>query len=163
MNDSWQELLKSAYIVAQKSTNISTQNAALLVDDDKNIILSAVNSFPNGVKETKKRQNSKSLRYKYSIHAERNAIYSAAKLGIKTEGLTIICPWAACSECAWAIIQAGIKKLVIHKQALDKSGHWQEDIEFAFNMLREAEVEIILFDGKIGIGKILRSGKYWEP
>jgi len=159
----WQELLKTAYLEAQKSTNISTQNSALLVDDNQNIILSAVNSFPDGVKENTERQNDKSIRYKYSVHAERNVIYLATKKGIKTEGFTMVCPWATCSDCAQAIIQSGVKRLVTHKQALEKSGHWQEDIEFAFNMLREAGVEIIIFDGKINVGKILRSGKYWEP
>lgn len=159
----WQLLLKTAYEKAQKSTNISTQNAAILIDDNRNIILSETNSFPNGVAETDERQNDKAARYKYSVHAERNVIYSAARLGIKTEGLTMVCPWATCSDCAQAIIQAGIKKLVTHKQALDRNGHWQEDIDFAFAMLREAGVEIIIYDGKIGVGKILRSFESWEP
>ena len=159
----YQELLKIAYIEAQKSTNISTQNSALLIDLDGNILLSAVNSFPNGVDETEERQKDKALRYKLSVHAERNLIYTAARLGIKTDGLIMVCPWATCSECAQSIIQSGIKTLVTHKQALDRSGHWQEDIDFAFNILREAGVEIIIFDAKIGIGKILRSGEYWEP
>ncbi|MFH1657215.1 MAG: deaminase, partial [bacterium] len=99
----------------------------------------------------------------FSVHAERNIIYQAAKLGIKTKGLTMVCPWAACSDCAQAIIQAGIKRLVVHKQALDKSGHWQGDIEIAFAMLGEAGVEIIVFDGKVEADKILRSGKFWKP
>ncbi|HNY35815.1 MAG TPA: deaminase [Candidatus Pacearchaeota archaeon] len=161
--NNWQELLKIAYEKAQKSTNISTQNAAVLIDNNQNIILSEVNSFPNGVNETKERQADKVVRFKYSVHAERNVIYSAAKKGIKTEGLIMVCPWATCSECAQAIIQAGIKKIVVHKQALDRNGHWQDDIDFAFNMLREAGVEIVIFDGKIEVGKILRSGEYWEP
>jgi len=98
-----------------------------------------------------------------SVHAKRNVIYSASRQGIKTEGLTMICPWATCSDCAQAIIQAGIKKLVTHKQALDRNGHWQENVDFSFAMLREAGVEIIIYDGKIGVGKILRSKEYWEP
>jgi cobalamin biosynthesis protein CbiD len=27
----------------------------------------------------------------------------------------------------------------------------------------EVGVEIIILDGKIGVGKILRSGEFWEP
>ncbi len=163
MSLNWQKLLKIAYVKAEESTNPSTQNGAILVDDNGNVILSAVNSFPNGVAENQERQTNKDLRYKFSIHAERNVLYLAAKLGIKTEGLTMVCPWAACSDCAQAIIQAGIRILVAHKQALDRSGHWQEDIDLAFSMMREAGVEIIIFDGKIGAEKILRSGEYWKP
>ncbi len=62
-----------------------------------------------------------------------------------------------------AIIQAGIKRLVVHKQALNRSSRWQENIELAFAMLREARVKIIIFDGKIGVGKILRSKEFWNP
>jgi dCMP deaminase len=159
----WQPLLKIAYEKAQTSTNISTQNAAVLIDVNQNIILAETNNFPNRVAETDERQNDKAARYKYSVHAERNVIYAAARLGIKTEGVTMVCPWATCSDCAQAIIQAGIKKLVAHKQALDRNGHWQEDIDFAFAMLRESGIEIIIYDGKIGVGKILRSGEIWEP
>jgi len=162
MSLDWQKLLKTAYLEAQKSTNPATQNGALLVNDRGDVLLSAINSFPGGIAETKERQT-KPLRSKFSVHAERNVLYQAARLGIKTEGLTMVCPWAACTDCAQAIIQAGIKRLVTHKQALDRSGHWQEDIDLAFSMLREAKVELIVYDGKIEAGKILRSGEVWEP
>jgi len=114
MSLDWQKLLKIAYLEAQKSTNPSTQNGAILVDDKGNVILSAVNSFPDGVTETEERQN-RPLRYKFSVHSERNVLYLAARLGIKTEGLLMVCPWAACTDCAQGIIQAGIKRLVVHK------------------------------------------------
>jgi len=162
MSLDWKNLLKIAYSKAQKSTNPSTQNGAILVDDKGNIVLSAINSFPNGLKETQERQI-KPLRHKFSVHAERNVLYQAARLGIKTKGLTMVCPWAACSDCTQAIIQTGIKRLVTHKQALNRSGDLQKDIELAFAMLREAGVEIIVFDGKIEVGRILRSGEFWEP
>ena len=163
MSLDWQKLLKITYLEAQKSTNPSTQNAAILADDKENVVLSAVNSFPEGVAETQERQTKKPLRYKFSVHAERNVLYKAARLGIKTKGLTLVCPWATCSDCAQGIIQAGIRRLVVHKQALNRSGHWQKNIKLAFTMLREAGVEIVVFDGKIGVGKILRSGELWEP
>lgn len=162
MSLDWKNLLKIAYSKAQKSTNPSTQNGAILVDDKGNIVLSAINSFPDGLKETQERQI-KPLRHKFSVHAERNVLYQAARLGIKTKGLTMVCPWAACSDCAQAIIQTGIKRLVTHKQALNRSGDLQKDIELAFTMLREAGVKIIVFDGKIEVGRILRSGEFWEP
>lgn len=162
MINDWQPFLKIAYDKATESTNPSTQNSAILVNQDGKIIISAINSFPEKIAENEERQR-KPLRYKYSIHAERNVIYLAAKLGIKTDKLIMVSPWATCSDCAQAIIQAGIKKLVTHKQALDKSSDWRKDIELAFSMLREANIEIIIFNGKIGSGKILRQGKFWEP
>jgi dCMP deaminase len=162
MSLDWRKLLKIAYSEAKKSTNPATQNGAVLVDDKGNVVLSATNSFPDGIEETKERQI-KPLRHKFSVHAEKNVLYRAARLGLKTKGLTMVCPWAACSDCAQAIIQTGIRRLVTHKQALDKSGHWQENIRLAFSMLHEAGVEIVVFDGKIEVGRILRSGEFWEP
>ena len=163
MSLDWKNLLKIAYSEAKKSANPSTQNGAVLVDDKGRIVVAAPNTFPERIAENIERQQNKPLRKKYSVHAERNVIYKSARLGKKTEGLTMVCPWAACGDCAQAIIQAGIKKLVVHKQALERSDHWKEDIDFAFAMLREAKVEIIIFDGKIGAGKILRREEFWEP
>jgi deoxycytidylate deaminase len=53
MSLNWKNLLKIAYLKAQKSTNVSTQNGAILIDGKGNVVLSAVNSFPRGIKETK--------------------------------------------------------------------------------------------------------------
>ena len=75
----------------------------------------------------------------------------------------MVCAWSACSECAQAIIQSGIKRLVTHKQALEKNGDWAAEVELGLTMLREAGVEIVIYDGKIGGAKILRSGEHWEP
>ncbi len=47
----WQKLLKAAYKEAQKSTFPDTQNGAILVNDKSDIILSAVNTFPDGIKK----------------------------------------------------------------------------------------------------------------
>jgi dCMP deaminase len=158
----WKKLLRIAYQEAQKSKWPSTQNGAILIDNKGKVLLSAVNGYPDGIKVTEERKIYP-LRSKFGVCAERNLIYQAAKNGIKTKGLTMICCWAACTDCARAIIQSGIKRLVTHKQALDRSYEWKESIDFAFTMLKEAGVEIIIYDGKIGAGKILRRNEFWEP
>jgi dCMP deaminase len=45
-------------------------------------------------------------------HAERDAIYKAAFVGMQTEGATLYVPWFACADCARAIIAAGITRVV---------------------------------------------------
>jgi len=52
------------------------------------------------------------LEYCNCSHAERNAIFNAARKGIATEGAKIIC-WCGvpCHDCSIAIVQAGIKKV----------------------------------------------------
>ncbi len=162
MMSDWKELLKSAYSKALESIDPSTQNGAILVNRLGNIILAAVNAFPAGIAETPERQE-KPLRYTFRVHAERNLIYQAAKMNIETDGLTMVCCWAPCTDCAQAIIQSGIKRLVTHQQALERSGGWRGNIELALEMLHEAGVEVIIYNGRIGAEKVLRDGIYWEP
>ena len=158
----WAELLKIAYSKAAESTNPSTQNSALLVNDDGNVLVSVDNPFPRGIAETPERLV-KPLRYKMSVHAERNAIYTAARGGVKTHGLTMVAPWASCADCAQAIIQAGVKRLVTHQQALDHSNGWVEEVALGLSMMREAGVEVIIYDGKLGATSIRRDGVNWQP
>lgn len=159
----WKALLKTAYEKAKESEDPSTQNAALLVNDAGNILVADINRFPDGVITSKERWE-RPLKYKFVEHAERNVCYISAKQGIKTEGLTMVCPWAACSDCARAIIQSGIIRLVTHQQAHERSPEfWAKEIEIAFTMLKEAGVEVVMYNGTIGVKGVLHTGQLWTP
>lgn len=158
----YKEFLAVAYREATNSHDPSTQNGALILIDGKIETLDH-NRFPDGVEELPERYE-RPLKYKVIEHAERNAIFAAAKKGICTHGATMVCPWAACSDCARAIIQAGIKTLVTHKQAFDRSpDHWKKDIEIAFTMFEEAKINIVWYDGIVGGPEVLHSGQKWNP
>jgi dCMP deaminase len=121
MEDLAKKYLRAAYEYAAKnSTDPTTQNGAMLVNKAGEIVAKGANRFPRGVRENEDRRE-KPQKYFYMGHAEKYAIFEAARKGIKTEGLTMYCPWSVCAECARAIIQAGIKKVVAHKQAMDKT------------------------------------------
>lgn len=51
-----------------------------------------------------------------TVHAEINAIINAAKTGTKIDGSTIYCSMTPCRNCAMAIINAGIKRVVCEKK-----------------------------------------------
>jgi len=158
------DLLKQAYEYAKQSNDMSTQNAAFLVDEDGKIYVKEMNRFPDGVKETAERWE-RPLKYKFVEHAERNAIYTAAREGIATNGLTMVCPWAPCSDCARAIIQSGLKKLITHFEAYDRSpDRWKPDIDIAIGKLKESgSVEVVYFRGKVGVLGMRHSGELWNP
>ena len=158
------KLLKLSYEVALESPDPSTQNGALLVNEIGDIILCDCNRFPDGVKYKPERWE-RPLKYKIIEHAERNVIFKAAKLGISTENLLMICGWAACTDCARSIIQSGIKTLITHKQAHDRSPpFWADEIKIAHEMLNEAGIRIIEYDGDLDFGKKVRhSGEEWMP
>lgn len=168
--------LRFAYQTAfEQSTDPSTQNGAVLVSANPVMLgspsevpnqyiqteipcydcVASANFFPDGVKESKERWE-RPLKYSYVEHAERNVIYLAAKKGFKTEGSTMYCAWASCADCARAIIQAGVKKLVTHHDPYADtrfgqpvSSVWKDSIAVALGMLKEAGVEIVWFDDKL--------------
>jgi len=62
------------------------------------------------------------LQYCPASHAERNAIYTAARLGTSIEGCILYLNWITpCVECCKAIINSGIKEVVV--TSLDNYEH----------------------------------------
>jgi dCMP deaminase len=148
--------LRMAYECAYDfSTDPSTQNGAVLVDASGEPLVEGANHFPTGVEEKEVRWE-RPLKYSYVEHAERNVIFAAARQGLKTQDLIMYCPWAACSDCARAIIQAGIKEVVCHHDpyaderfGMPVAAHWKESIAIALGMLKEAGVGLRWIDEKL--------------
>lgn len=163
------DYLRQAYQAATNSLDPSTQNGAILVYPDGHplggyVVVKECNRFPNGVLTHKEDRWIRPRKYSYIEHAERNAVYAAARRSIGTGGLIMYCPWAACPDCARAIIQAGITELVTHDWELHKTQvSWQESIRIAQTMLNEAGVKCRAVQGKIGGVKIRFNGELVEP
>lgn len=163
--------MREAYkAAAEKSTDPRTQNGAVLISSDGGILLRSANHFPTGVDETPERWISPTvdkpdgLKYKFVEHAERNLIFAAAKKGIPTDGLTVVCPYFACADCARAFIQAGIRRVIGHDAPFHKTHPgWGKSIEVGDTMFREAGVafERLQFPSFDGLA-IMFDGKYTE-
>ncbi len=159
----YKELLALAYRVAKSSVDPSTQNGAILIQSDGSVRAMGCNRLPDNIASKPERWE-RPLKYKVVEHAERNVIYKAARYGIATDGLIMVCPWAPCTDCARAIIQSGIKKLITHKQAYDRSpDSWRVDIDLALSMLAEASIDVLMFDGFVGVPSLRHSGQVWNP
>ncbi len=156
--------LRRAYEHAARcSTDPSTQNAALLIERNGNVPLRESNHFPRGVGETPERWQ-RPLKYSFVEHAERNVIYAAARMGVRTDGLGMYCPWFACDACARAIVQAGIAWVVGHDAELHKlRPDWRESIAVAEAILKEGGVETLRIPGGFDAVKIRFDGKLVTP
>lgn len=148
----YDDILRDCYKLATESPDPSTQNGAILVDEifhAGQYIGMGANKFPTDVVQSADRWE-RPKKYSFIEHAERNAIFDAAVKGFLHGGsheLTLVCPWAACADCARAMIQVGIKRLVTHKQMHDLPAlRWSESISYAFEMFEEAGVEVVMFD-----------------
>jgi deoxycytidylate deaminase len=160
--------LWAAYNAAKESPDPSTQNGAVIPlhhQDDVTInVIAHCNTFPDGVAVTPERLADRNTKLAYIEHAERNAILLAAKHGFALNGAIMYVPWFACDECGRAIIQAGIKKVVGHKQMFDKTPErWKASIAHAHAMLTEAGVEMELIDAKIDGPTLRFNGETWQP
>lgn len=77
---------------------------------------------PTEIKSTCPRQlldfsSGEGLEYCTAAHAERNAIITAAKLGVSVENTTLYlnCDLIPCAECLKELINVGVKEIVIEK------------------------------------------------
>lgn len=138
----WAALLAQADELARHSEDPSRKNGALIVKDGT-IVSSGINRLPDGVVSSPARWV-RPAKYHFVEHAERDALYDAARRGITLGGATMVCPWAACADCARAIIALGISVLVRSRTRLMVNDPlWTPQIRAGDAMLHEAGVEVM--------------------
>jgi len=75
-----------AYLVAMKSNDPNTKVGAIITTKNNEIISTGYNGFPRGFNNTDDRWLREN-KYNYVEHAEKNAIYNAARIGVSTINL----------------------------------------------------------------------------
>ena len=81
----------------------------------------------------------------YTEHAEKNAIFNAARNNINIMGASIACTFHPCHECARAIVQSGIKRLVCPPPSdEDMNGKWASSIDAATRMFSVCGINVFL-------------------
>lgn len=112
MNNATDELLDAAITAARRSPNRVRKVGAVLVPlrGGEACAIHACNTYPLGVQDTEERHLGNG-RLVWMEHAERNAIFAAARAGVATEGAVLASTYFPCTDCARAIVQAGIRHL----------------------------------------------------
>ena len=102
----WVEYFQNlAHQVKLKSKDERTQIGAVIVGEDKEIVSTGYNSFPRGLDDSIKLRQERPEKYYWFEHAERNAIYNAARIGVSTKGCTMYLSCGIpCVDCARGII-----------------------------------------------------------
>jgi len=139
------KFIELANLVATWSKDRSTKIGAVIVDDSHRVLSVGYNGFPVGFNDNVDSRHERPQKYMYTEHGERNAIYSAARNGISLVGSTMYIPWFSCADCARAIIQSGIKKIVCEQPDWkndEKSKRWEDSQKAALEMFIECGVEI---------------------
>lgn len=107
-NDLW---FNHAILMAKKSKDPRTQVGAVIVNQESRQLVSAgYNGPPRGFRADKWIHTlDKTAKALVCEHAERNAIFNAARLGMATDKCDIYITQSPCNDCARALIQAGIR------------------------------------------------------
>lgn len=112
---SWDEYFMGlAILSSRRSKDPNTQVGACIVNDENRIVSVGYNGAPNGLNDDTDMKwdrdgDFKDTKYAYVCHSELNAILNS-KVNLK--GCTMYVTLYPCNECAKAIIQAGIKKVI---------------------------------------------------
>jgi dCMP deaminase len=115
-NQSWDNrFMEMALLVASWSKDRNTHVGCIIVGPQREVRSVGYNGFPRGVNDEVEARFERPLKYMWTEHAERNAIYNSSRMGLSLEGCTMYLNGDhgfPCTDCARAIIQCGIKFLV---------------------------------------------------
>lgn len=137
---SWDEYFMGlAHLSAMRSKDPSTQVGAVIVSGEHRVVSIGYNGFPNGCSDDEfpwdREGDFGCTKYPYVVHAELNAILNSKN---DLRGCSIYVSLFPCNECAKAIIQSGISRIVYES---DKYADTDATIA-SKRMLRAAGVEL---------------------
>lgn len=146
MSKNWDKrMIQVATLVSSWSKDRSIGVGCVIASPDHAILSTGFNGFPRGVNDDVEARYERPAKYKYTEHAERNAIYNAARHGIRLEGSTMYLRWYPCADCARAIVQSGIKNMISDAPNFDDP-RWGEDFKVSKDILLEGGVTHIVFE-----------------
>ena len=141
---SWDEYFMGlAHLSALRSKDPNTQVGACVVDQDNKVVTIGYNGMPRGINDSlvpwAREGGFKETKYAYVVHAELNAILNSPR---SLKDCTLYVSLFPCNECAKAIIQSGIKKVVYES---DKYNGTDGNI-VSKKMLTLAGIELVKLD-----------------
>jgi dCMP deaminase len=142
--DQW--FLGLARYVSTASKDSSTQVGCIVVKGDKTVVSSGYNGLPRGADDSIPTRLVRPEKLFWFEHAERNALYSAAKTGNSVDGCTAYSTLCPCMDCARGIIQSGITRVVCPKPDLVKYSLWAPQFLKVEELFKECNVRLDYID-----------------
>jgi dCMP deaminase len=136
---SLEALLERAVAAAAGSPNRVRRVGAVLVTAGAEI--AACNTFPPGVRNLPERAAGEN-RFIWLEHAERTALFAAAKRGLATDGGLLVSTYFPCTDCARAIVLAGVKTVATPRPEFDDPV-WGQSFRTSAAILSEGAVEVV--------------------
>jgi dCMP deaminase len=130
--------MKLAYTIAEGSKDPDTKVGSVIVGKDQEIISMGWNGFPRKINDSVPERFLRPTKYLYTVHSELNSILNAARIGVSCKGSTLYTTLFCCHECAKAVIQAGIVKVVY----AERKENWEESFKISEEMFSEAGITV---------------------
>lgn len=130
--------LRLAEEVASWSKDPSTKVGCVLARN-RRVISTGYNGLPKDLSDSLDRLSNREQKYEMTVHAEVNAVTTAALHGVSTENCSAYVTFSPCSRCAAVLINAGITAVYVSGGS-EIPGRWLENFILASRMLAEAGV-----------------------
>lgn len=149
----WDETyISMCYVAAARSHDPRTKIGAIVVGPDKTFRSMGYNGLPRGIEPTAAILETDE-KYKWISHAEENAILNASRIGLPLIDCSVYVNLTPCHNCARAIIQSGIREVIVHEQGDDiyrdgagvDKNKWSASFNVTKNMFAGANVSLRYF------------------
>jgi dCMP deaminase len=143
--ENWdRKFIKLSKHISDWSKDKNKKVGAVIVDSDNIVLSVGYNGIPRGCDDTNECRYERPTKYLFTEHAERNAIYHAARHGVSLKDCKMYVTLFPCADCARAMIQSGITKIIAPEPNLNHEV-WGDHFKAAIQMMEEAKIEMILF------------------
>lgn len=136
--------------VAARSHDLRSKIGCKIVGPDGDTWTEGYNGLCRGIGDDGGLRLEPPEKYWWTEHAERNAIYNAARRVLK--GGTLYGSFCPCMACARGIVQVGIERCVVDKrrteEILSRSDAFVEDFKRSIPLLEEAKITLDWWEGK---------------
>lgn len=137
----WDEYFMGlAHLSAKRSKDPSTQVGAAIVSPEHRVVGIGYNGFPNGCNDDEfpwdREGEFGCTKYPFVVHAELNAILNSTT---NLKGCSIYVSLFPCNECAKAIIQSGIQRIVYESDKYADT----DGVKASKRMLTAAGIELV--------------------
>ncbi len=124
-----------------KSKDASTKVGCVIVGEGDTRLVDGFNGFSRGVNERVNARWERPAKYSWVGHAERNAVYNAARHGIALLNSRAYVTCLPCNPCTDALIQAGVVEIIIPRGPISAKGIGT-DFEFEIACTKRVEAGI---------------------
>lgn len=149
LDDRWKGFfIRELHNISQMSRDEDTKVGSLIIDTENKVVVSSgYNDLPRGVKHDPER-NKRPLKYKFTVHAEKNAQFNALYRGNSVKGMTQLCTLFSCSQCAGGVVQSGIIEFVCPEPDWEYPS-LKDDFPVSVQIFKEAGVNVIFDESLI--------------